>query len=65
MKFVPSPWSASWLERFTAIVLGIFLPAGLGVAVERGSWIVALVWVVLIVGAIVSWGRDFRRAMKK
>ena len=65
MKFVPSLWSASWWERLKAIFIGIFLAAGLAVAVERKAWIVTLVWGVLIVGALVSWISDFRRTMRK
>ena len=64
MKFVPSLWSASWWERLKALLVLLFLLGGLALAVDRRWWIVMVVWVALIVGAVISWTRDLARAMR-
>jgi hypothetical protein len=35
---------------------------GLVVAIQRGAWVVAVVWLVLLAGALITWARDLRQA---
>ena len=62
---MPNPWGKSNFDYLKAVVIGLFLLVGLIVSLQRGSWIVALIWAVLIVAAVVTWVRDLTAAMKK
>ncbi|MGA8220694.1 MAG: hypothetical protein WB780_03500, partial [Candidatus Acidiferrales bacterium] len=58
MRLVPNPWDRSWFGYLTAVLIGLFLTAGLWVAIHSRAWILALVWLVLLFGAGVTWVRD-------
>jgi hypothetical protein len=65
MRFVPYPWGGSWFGYLTAVLIGLLLVAGLAVAILSRDWILALVWLVLIVEAGVTWVRDLRNAIQR
>jgi hypothetical protein len=65
MRVVPNPWGNSKFDYLKAVVIGLFLLGGLIVSLQRGSWIIALIWTVLILAAAVTWARDLTAAMKK
>ncbi len=65
MKLFPRPWTGSRFEYLRAVLIGLFLVAGLAVAIQRRSWVVALVWLVLLAGAVVSWTHDLLKAMRR
>jgi hypothetical protein len=64
MRFVPD-WTGSWLERLMAMAIGLFLVAGLALAIHRRSWIVVLVWLVLFSAALVPWVLDLLKAKQR
>jgi len=48
-----------------AVLIGLLLVAGLWVAIQRSAWVLALVLLVLLVGAVVTWVRDLRNALQR
>ena len=65
MRLVPNPWGGSWIDYLMAFLIGLFLTAGLWVAILSRDWILALVWVVLLVGAVVTWVRDLLETIQR
>jgi hypothetical protein len=65
MRFVPYPWGGSWFGYLTAVLIGLLLVAGLAVAILSRDWILALVWLVLLVGAGVRLARDLGNAIQR
>jgi hypothetical protein len=65
MRLVPNPWGGSWINYLMAVLIGLLLVAGLWVAIVSRDWILALVWLVLLVGAGVTWVRDLRNAIQR
>ena len=58
-------WGRSWIDYLMAVLIGLVLVAGLAVAILSRDWILALVWVVLLVGALVTWVRDLLNAIRR
>ena len=65
MRLVPNPWGGSRFSYLTAVLIGLLLVAGLAVAILSRDWILALVWLVLLVAAGVTWVRDLRNAIQR
>jgi hypothetical protein len=65
MRFVPDPWGGSWFSYLRAVLIGLFLLAGLALAIHRGTWIGVTVWAVLLAIAIVCWARDLKNAIQR
>jgi hypothetical protein len=65
MRLVPNPWGGSWFGYLMAVLIGIFLTAGLWVAIQSRAWILALVWLVLLFGAGATWVRDLWNAIQR
>jgi hypothetical protein len=65
MRLVPNPWAGSWFGYLMAVLVGLLLVAGLAVAILSRDWILALVWLVLLVGAGVTWVRDLQIAIQR
>jgi hypothetical protein len=64
MRLVPNPWGGSWFGYLMAVLIGLLLVAGLAVAILSRDWILALVWLVLLVAAGVTWVRDLWNAIQ-
>jgi len=65
MRLVPNPWGGSRIDYLMAVLIGLVLVAGLWVAIVSRDWILALVWVVLLVAAGVTWVRDLLEAIQR
>lgn len=65
LRFVPNPWGTSRFDYVKAVVIALILVLGLAVAIGRSAWIVAAVWGVLLVIALVTWARDLVKAVRQ